>query len=161
MSSNVFLAPCDPGNFDRTVLSAIDLSDYPDHPSVLANRGHVRFWGVRKGTQNENYFEKMTTGDLVLFYQKGKYIGVGRVGVTFEDEDHWVSTTFWRNAPSYLIYTIENFDRIAVPRENLNEIFDYTDGFYPQGLIRVADNRISKNTRVVELALKKFSDRNG
>ena len=35
MESNVFLVPCDPGNFDQTVGSAINLTDYSDHPPAL------------------------------------------------------------------------------------------------------------------------------
>jgi len=119
MNSNIFLAPCDSENFDRTVLSEVDLNEYPDHPDALSAWDSVRFWGVRDGETNRNYFEKMASGDLVLFYQDGEYIGTGRIKTTFEDEEMWASKTFWKNAPSNLIYTLDDFTRISVPKKNV------------------------------------------
>lgn len=161
MSDNVFLAPCDPGNFNRTILSEVKLDEYSDYPEPLANGETVRFWGVREGKQNRNYFEKMNSGDLVLFYQDGTYVGTGWVGVTFEDEDGWVNTTFWNNAPSTLIYTIEDFTEASVPKTAVNRIFDYSPDYYPQGLTRVADKRVSKRPKAIKLALKKYTKKHG
>lgn len=161
MSSNVFLAPCDSANFDRTVGSAVDLTEYPDRPSALADGDEVRFWGAREGSRNEEYFEKMASGDLVLFYQDGAYVGTGRVGTTFEDDEGWASTNFWNDAPSRLIYTIEDFAEISVPKSAVNRIFDYAEDYNPQGLMRVADGRIDKRDRAIALALKRYSEKHG
>jgi len=157
MSSNIFLAPCDSGNFDRTVLTEVDLSEYPDHPDALLGLDKVQFWGVRDGKSNRNYFDKMTTGDLVLFYQDEEYIGTGWIKSKFEDNDMWASKTFWKNAPSNLIYTLEDFTRISVPKKNVNRIFEYDEDHYPQGLSRVAENRIEKRPVVIRRALIKFT----
>ena len=159
MSSNVFLAPCDPGNFDRTVGSEVDLSEHPNHPSALSGRDTVRFWGAREGSGNQNYFEKMEAGDLVLFYQNGKYIGTSRVGTTFRDEEEWASTTFWDGAPSHLIYTVEDFTPASVPKSAVNTIFDYVPDYNPQGLMRVAESRVDERIEAIELALKKYSEK--
>jgi hypothetical protein len=70
MSSNVFLAPCDEGN-DRTIRSEVDLSKHPSRPEEFSEIDTIRFWGVREGPNNESYFERMDSGDLVLFYQNG------------------------------------------------------------------------------------------
>jgi hypothetical protein len=118
----------------------------------------ARFWGARDGEGNRSYFEKMEEGDLVLFYQEKQYIGVGYVGTTFEDESGWVRTTFWRNAPSRLIYTIEEFSSVAVPRRKINAIFDYSEGYYPQGLTRVADHRVTKRLASIKLATERVSE---
>lgn len=158
MTTNVFLVPCDPGNFDRTVLSTVEPSDYPDSPEALADREGVRFWGARAGESNEGYFEKMEQGDLVLFYQDGNYIGVGFVGKTFVDENAWASETFWNSAPSTLIYTVEEFTPVSVPRRAVNRIFDYTADYYPQGLSRVADERINRHPLVVMRAVEKYDE---
>jgi hypothetical protein len=99
MSSNVFLAPCDAGNFDRTIVSEVDLSEYSTRPEELSEMDTVRFWGVREGSRNEDYFERMDSGDLVLFYQNGNYVGTGWAGITFEDDEQWASRTFWNDAP--------------------------------------------------------------
>lgn len=152
---DVFLAPCDPENFDRTVGSPVDLSEFPDHPDPLSEMDEVRFWGARAGSGNRNHFEKMASGDLVLFYHDGRYVGVGWVGTTFEDDDEWASSTFWRDAPSHLIYTIEDFTPVSVSRAAVNSVFDYSDGYYPQGLMRVADKRVDNRAEAIKLAVEK------
>lgn len=116
-----------------------------------------RFWGARDGKGNRSYFEKMEPGDLVLFYQDKRYIGVGFVGTTFEDDSGWVRTTFWRNAPSELIYTLEEFSSISVPRSKVNRIFDYSEEYYPQGLTRVADGRVARRLKSIKRAVEKVS----
>lgn len=159
MSSDVFLVPCDSPNFDETVVSQVDLTEYSEHPSSFGERELVRFWGVREGTQNRNYFNKMQSGDLVLFYQDGAYIGTGWIRTTFEDEDGWASTNFWRNAPSYMIYTIEDFSSVNVPKFAVNQIFDYVNDYNPEGLIRVADSRVNQSLKVIEQAVKRYSEK--
>ena len=159
MSTNVFLAPCDSPNFDDTVVSEVDLSKYPDRPSGFGDREKARFWGVREGSQNRNYFEKMQPGDLVLFYQDGTYIGTGWIGTSFEDDAEWVSTTFWRNAPSKSIYVVTDFHSVNVPKFAVNKIFDYVTDYNPDGLMRVADSRVSRSLKVIERAVNRYSEK--
>ncbi len=161
MSSNVFLVPCDPGNFDRTVGSAVDLSQYADHPPALSDVGETRLWGAREGPSNQKFFEKMESGDLLLFYQDNRYIGTGRVGTSFRDAEEWVSTTFWDGAPSQLIYTVEDFTPISVRKSAVNAIFDYVSDYNPEGLMRVAENRLDNRLEVIELAVKNYSEKHG
>lgn len=157
--ANVFLAPCDSPDFDRTVRSAVDPGEHPDRPGALEGADEVRFWGVREGSQNRSYFEKMEPGDLVLFYQDGTYVGVGFVGTTVED-DGWASETFWDDAPSEWLYTIEDFSEITVPRTAMNRIFDYDGSYTPNGLTRVADGRVTKDPAVIKHAVEKYSEKN-
>ena len=156
-SSNVFLVPCDPGNFETTVKSAVDLTEYPDRPEPLQGLDEGRFWGARSGDGNRAYFKKMTPGDLVLFYQNGNYIAVGKIGTTFEDTDGWVRAKFWKNAPSQLIYTIDEYESVLVPRAKVNTIFDYNDEYYPQGLMRVADSRVTNRVDAIKRAIEMTS----
>jgi len=93
MSANVFLVPIDPENFDRTVQSAVDLTEYDDRPDPLADLDEVRLWAVDDDSGNGSTFERMEEGDLLLFYHDGEYLATGRVGTAFEDEDRWVSST--------------------------------------------------------------------
>jgi len=140
MSSNVFVIRCDPDDFDRTVRSAVSLADYPDHPDALPEGDEVRFWGVEDGDSNQTYFEKMEAGDLVLFYQDDTYVGTGRIGTTFTDDE---------------------FTPVSVPRAAVNRIFDYADGYNPGGLMRVADDRVSTRPAAIELALEQYSEKHG
>lgn len=41
--ANVFLVPCDPGNYDRTVALPVDLSEYSDRPDPLQDMTEARF----------------------------------------------------------------------------------------------------------------------
>ena len=159
MTANVFLAPCDSPNFDRTVVTEIDLNQFPNRPSFFEEMDQVRFWGVRDGSRNRDYFEKMQRGDLVLFYQDGNYIGTGWVGDKFEDESNWASTTFWQNAPSQLLYTIKNFNQVQVPKSAVNVIFDYVSDYNPEGLMRVADNRVQRRSEVIARAIQMYSEK--
>ena len=161
MSSSVFLAPCDPENFERTVRSEVDLSEYPNHPEALSGRQSVRFWGAREGSRNVTYFEKMKPDDLVLFYQDGTYVGSGWIRLTFEDSEQWASTTFWNNAPSTLIYSVEGFTPVSVPKAAVNRIFGYDDGYTPQGLIRVAASRVDNQLAAIKRALTQYTDKHG
>lgn len=155
---NVFLVPCDPGNFDRTVQSPVDLREYPDRPTPFDEYTEARFWGVRDGEGNRSFFEKMEPDDLVIFYQDGRYIGVGYIESTFEDEEEWVRSTFWKNAPSTLIYIVREYSTISVPKAQLNTIFTYSDGYYPQGLMRVANDRVSNQVEAIKRALETVSE---
>lgn len=161
MASNVFLAPCDPGNYQRTVVNPIDPSQYSGAPDLIADRSNVRCWGVRDGDQNRTYFEKMETGDTVLFYQDGAYIGIASIRVTFEDTEGWIRTNFWQGAPSTLIYTLTDFNEIEVPRAAVNRLFDYNEETYPQGLMRVSETRIDNSPHVIKRTVEKYDAKHG
>lgn len=159
MNTNVFLAPCDAGNFDQTVLSEVTVTEFPNRPEALSELETVRFWGARKGSRNEEYFERMGSDDLILFYQDGTYVGTGWVGLTFEDDEQWASKTFWNNAPSELIYTIADFTPVSVPKTAVNRIFDYAEEYYPQGLTRVAEERRDRRPEVIKRAVEKYTEK--
>lgn len=158
-ASNVFLVTVDPENFDRTVRSQVGLNEYADRPDAITDVDTVRLWGARDGSQNEQYWAAMSPGDLLLFYHDGTFVGLGHVGVTFEDDDEWVSATFWQDAPSSLIYTVEGFRSVSVPKHAVNRIFDYSDGYNPQELMRVADDRVTKSPRAIERAIVLYDER--
>lgn len=159
MSGDVFLAPSDPENFDRTVRSAVDVSEYPDAPAAISGTDTVRFWGVRDGESNGRTFENLSSGDLVLFYQDGAYVGTAWVDTTFEDEAGLVSTTFWNDGPTSHIYTLEGFTPVSVPKSAVNTIFDYVADYNPQGLMRVAASRVDRSPAVIKRAVETYSER--
>lgn len=101
----------------------------------------------------------MESGDLVLFYQSGNYVGAGLVGITFEDDDQWASKTLWNDAPSGLIYTIEEFISVSAPKEAVNQIFDYDETYTAQGLIRVAERRFDRHPTVIRRGLEKYTEK--
>lgn len=159
MSENVFVVPIDPENFDNTVRSPVDLTEYADRPQPLSDVDETRLWAVPDDSGNGSTFERMSEGDLLLFYHDGEYVGTGRVGTTFEDDDRWVSGTFWTALPATRIYTVESFRPISVPKRGVNRIFDYSDAYTP-GFMRVADGRVTTQLDSIESALVRYTERN-
>lgn len=157
MSSNIFLARSDFEDLEQTVLSEVDVGDYPDRPEAFSEMDTVRFFGApvgRKGT-----FEKMDADDLVLFHHNGEYVGAGWVGTTFEDATQWASTAFWSDTLSTLIYTVQGFTPVSVPKPAVNRIFGYADGYTPQNLMRVAADRVANRPKAIKRALEQYTDK--
>ncbi len=159
MSENVFLVPVDPENFDRTVRSAVDLTEYDDRPEPLTAVDEARLWAVDDDSGNGSTFERMGSDDLLLFYHDGEYVATGRVGETFTDEDRWVSGTFWTAFPTTRVYTVESFAPISVPKRGVNTIFDYSKSYTP-GFMRVADSRVTRDLSTIETALDAYTKKN-
>jgi len=157
VSSNIFLARTSPADFDATVSSTVTLDEYPDIPEAIAGMETVRLF--RAPESKSDTFEKMTAGDLVLFHQDGQYVGTGWISVTFEDDQQRASSTLWKDTESSLIYTIEDFTSVAVPTTAVNRIFEYTDGYTPPNLMRVASNRVDNRLKAIEHALEQYTDK--
>ncbi|TKX60165.1 hypothetical protein EXE44_01315 [Halorubrum sp. SS7] len=159
MSENVFLVPIDPENFDRTVRTPVDLTDYPDRPEPLADLDEARLWAVDDDSGNGSTFEKMESGDLLLFYADDEYVATGRVGEAFADEDRWASGTFWTAFPTTRVYTVTDFSAVSAPKRAVNRIFDYSSSYTP-GFMRVADSRVTAELSSIESALEHYTKRN-
>ncbi|TKX45952.1 MULTISPECIES: hypothetical protein [unclassified Halorubrum] len=159
MSANVFLVPIDPENFDRTVRTPVDLTDYPDRPEPLADLDEARLWAVDDDSGNGSTFEKMESGDLLLFYADDEYVATGRVGEAFADEDRWASGTFWTAFPTTRVYTVTDFGAVSAPKRAVNRIFDYSSSYTP-GFMRVADSRVTTELSSIESALEHYTKRN-
>ena len=157
VGSNVFMAAVDPDRFDATLASPVDLSDHDDRPEALADRDDARLGGVDPGDRNEQMFERMVAGDLVLCYAGDDYVGVGRVADTFVDDDGWVAETFWDGADARLVYVLEDFAAVDVPSRVVNALFDYDAGYAPGGLIRVADSRVDSSLAALRVAVERYS----
>ncbi|WP_418280927.1 hypothetical protein [Halorubrum sp. DTA98] len=159
MSENVFLVPIDPENFEKTVRSPVDLTDYSERPEPLADADEARLWAVDDDSGSGSTFERMSEGDLLLFYHDDEYVATGRIGTTFEDDDRWVSGTFWTAFPATRVYTVESFRAVSVPKRGVNRIFDYSDAYTP-GFMRVADSRVTTQLASIESALARYTQRN-
>lgn len=160
MAPSVFLASCDAGNFEQTVRSPVDLAEYPDRPDALEGVDAARLWGVTEGG-SEGTFEKLSPDDLVLFFVDGAYVGTGRVGTIVEDDGGRLGETFWEDAASAGAFTVEGFQAVSVPKAAVNRIFEYSDGYTPQELLRVASDRVDRSPAAIELALQQYTERNG
>lgn len=156
-SPSVFLVEGDTENFEKTVLSSADLSGFTEVPEVLAGKESARLWGIPNGDSNRTYFEKMEPGDLVLFYRDGAYVGTGWVGESFEDNEHWASSSVWSNYPSQFVFLIDDFEEVSVPMEAVHRIFEYSGSYQPPSFMRVADSRVTRTPAAIKLALSRFN----
>ncbi len=158
--TNLFLAPVDSPDFEASVRTPVDLDAIEDRPDALNDTDSVRLWGTTPGTRNESNFEKLRSGDLVLFREDDSYVGIGRVGTTFEDDDGWASSRIWDDSDSTLLYTLSSYRDVSVPQSAVNRIFGYSDSYAPQGLMRVADGKVTNEPAAIELALERYTERN-
>jgi len=154
----VFLVSSDPEHFERTISEPVDLGEYDDLPDPLSGVDSARLWVVPDGTRNEETFERMLPGDLVLFYHDGQYVGVGRIGATFDDGG-WVAGSLWEAEASSNAFTVTDFVPLAIGRAAVNRLFDYGGTYVPQGLMRVSPDRVTATVPAIELAVTRFDER--
>lgn len=154
----VFLVPIDRANFEHTVVSPVDLSEYSDRPAALPGDDRVRLWGAADGTRSVDTYERMEPGDLLLFYAGGTYVGVGRVGLTVEDESGWASETLWEGTAMNHLFSVTDFASVDIPREAVNSLFEYGPDYSPGGLMRVAPDRVTASLPAIELAVRRFDE---
>lgn len=157
--SNVFMVAVDPDRFAATLESPVDLAGHDDRPAALRDRESARLGAVDPGDRNEQMFERMTAGDLVLCYAGDDYVGIGRVATTFVDDDGWAADAFWDGAEARLVYVLEDFAEVDVPARVVNSLFDYAENYSPGGLIRVADDRVDSPLAAIRVAIERYSER--
>ena len=153
----VFLVSIDPADFERTVASPVDLAAAEGRPDALAAHESARLGVAPEGSRAAETFERMAPGDLVLFYAEGGYVGVGRVGET-ADDGGWTAGSLWDGDGSPHVYTVTDFVPLDIARSAVNRLFDYGAGYTPNGLMRVAPERVTASVPAIELAVKRFDD---
>lgn len=158
--TDVFLVRCNTQDFETTVETPVDLAEADDVPANLPEK-EVRVWGVPSESGNNDYFEKMENGSVVLFHTDGVFIGVGQVGVTVRDSDQTVSDLHWSELNTSQVFTVEGFESVNVPKHAVNRIFGYSDSYTPGEVMRVADDRVSNRPEAIKLALKKYTKKHG
>lgn len=150
---NLFLAPCSRTNkentykhFVDTVLDGIDPTTYSDIPGFEQDR--VSVWGVVGG--NQSHWEKMQSGDVVLFYTKTKvYTHIGRV--IKKQESPELGQQLWTpydegrrvkdlNEPWPYIFYLTDIEEVNIPSTDFHADIGWST-YYPQSFTRVVDDR--------------------
>ncbi len=160
VGSNVFLAAVDPDRFGATLATPVDLAAESDRPAALGEFEAARVGAVEAGDRNEQMFEQMAPGDLVLCYADGAYVGAGRVATTFDDAG-WAAEALWEGADVAGGYVLEDFVELSLPARAVNSLFDYAPDYAPAGLIRVADARVGSPLAAIRVAVERYSDQRG
>ena len=94
---------------------------------------------------NESRWEKMTPGDVVLIYNKGRIRFAGEIAAKVRNKE--LSRYFWNENETggtwELMYFIVNEERTDVPIEKLNPLFGYQPHYRPQGFSMINEEAVS------------------
>jgi hypothetical protein len=105
----------------------------------------------------KQYFELMEAGDPILFYADGTFFASGRVGTTLRDREF--GETIWGSDDSGFIYTVEDYQEHSISTDEIIELLDYGDGWFPRGFMKISDaavNAILSEYSSVEEAFQTF-----
>jgi hypothetical protein len=142
--TNLYIAPIGSKGdwverFQETVASPVTLPE--NRPAELEDIDETRLWGTTMGEQKERYFDAMEAGDPVLFYADGTFFASGRVGTTLRDREF--GEAIWDSDDSGFIYTIENYQEHSISTDEVAEVLDYGDGWFPQGFTWASEAAIN------------------
>lgn len=143
--TQLWLVPVDERSFQQTLAEPIDLSDQEQKPDAFSDQARV--WGVRTDPEqgswerNRRNLDRMETGDPLLIYRNStsQYHAKGRVGPFWHTA--YIRDEFWEGGPAIDVFAVEEYEKINVEPEDINNILGYEEHFWPQGLWRVSDNR--------------------
>lgn len=143
--TQLWLVPVDEASYQATLREPINVSDVAGKPPAFPDE--TRVWGVRTDPEqgswerNTRNLERMNTGDPLLIYRnsESRYTATGRVGPFWRTE--YVRDEYWGGGPAIDIFAVDEFREIDLSRSSVNQILDYEENFWPQGLWRVADDR--------------------
>jgi hypothetical protein len=145
--NTLYLAPVGPDwidQFNETVDSRVQVPE--NGPEDLQREDEIRLWGTGSGPQKRSFFEDMSSGDVVLFYNDGEFIASGRIGTPFESDT--VGEAVWEEPESTLLFTVTDYKRITLDRDRVGRLLGYSEGWYPRGFVEVSED--ARNTLLQE-----------
>jgi hypothetical protein len=102
-------------------------------------------WGAVPGPMNELRWDKMSPGDVVLIYNRGRIRFAGEIAAKVRNKD--LARYFWREDHAgstwELMYFIVNEERTDVAIEKLNPLFRYQPSYRPQGFSMINEDAVS------------------
>lgn len=145
LSGELYLIPVSDGwlpQFNQTVMSALSLELVADVPQSLRDISADRIWGTTatESKKKQKHAEEMDTGDHILFYHDGDFIGTGIVGSTFIDRE--IGEFIWDNPDSKYIFTVEDFSTETPSIQRVWEELGYDGQPVVSGFQRVASHRL-------------------
>ena len=103
-------------------------------------------WGAVPRPMNENRWEKMSPGDVVLIYNNGRIRFAGEIAAKVRNRD--LARYFWREDEGgstwELMYFIVNEEKTDVPIEKLNPLFGYQAHYRPQGFSMINEDAVQR-----------------
>ena len=126
--------------FKQTVDTPYKFGSDVDCPESLQGREPTRIWGTQTGERNERMWEKLSPGDIMLFYSEGWFFAAGQIEETIQSRE--AGEYIWNNPASELIYTLSEYHHVAIRRSTVWDWFGYAENFTRRGLSRVSPDRV-------------------
>lgn len=131
--------------FRRTAKNGLEINE--SAPSELQDYERVRLWGTESsqptqggGGIKRTAFRNMESDDILLFYSGGEFFATARVEQKFENPE--IGAWAWDSPESEWTYTLQDFDSVNIPREEVWDLLGYDENYHPQGYSRVSDEAI-------------------
>lgn len=145
---NVFLVPSSSSaardNFQRTVLDGVGVEVIREYSDIPFSSEALPVWGTREG--NVSTWDQLREGDYLLFYQEQHYAFAARVLAVEENEP--LGRELWpdhkEGQPWKYIMYLENVFETDIPRAEINEFADYSEGFPPRGFQSLNDTAVEQ-----------------
>ena len=162
----IFLAPCSnplaQKHFQDTILNGVrfeSIEEYlkEDDKAALQGEDPLRIWGNTPGSysQRKGWID-MEPGDIVLFYQSGKFTYAGKVYHKLDNER--LSKKLWPDDKGdkrwNLIYFLQDIKGVDIPLSLIRNYSGYKPGF-------IAQRFQSMNSRGIEAILQEQSSIEG
>jgi 5-methylcytosine-specific restriction protein B len=145
MTQQLFLAPC--SNDDAyahlrdTVIRRVPTETINEFSDRSFDHDVVSVWGNRKGTKSS--WNKVETGDFLLFYRDGKYIYAAEIIDTETSTE--LSKELWPDDEGdpwkHIIYLKEPF-QIEISQDEINDLAGYAENNVCQGFQSYRDQGI-------------------
>lgn len=130
----------------RSFLPPVEIKNLED---IYHNTPFI-VWGAVPGPMNESRWEKMKPGDIVLIYNRGYIRFVGEIAAKVRSRD--LARYFWRETENRqtweLMYFIVNEEKIEVPLEKVNPLFEYQKHYRPQGFSMINEDAVENFTKL-------------
>ena len=132
-------------HFFTTIKHGVNISElksfisdsYYKQLASLYPTGNIRVWGVTNGKNNvnERKWQKISSGDVVLFFGKGGVSSCATITATLKSKDLakflWgtdSANNCWEN-----IYFLNNICEMHIPYKHLNNALNYKENYVVHG----------------------------
>lgn len=143
-------------HLERTIKNAVSFEEIKQNISnqnelqelvQALGSGPYYLWGAVPGKNNENYWSRMSRGDIAIFYVKGKKFGYW-TRILHKLRDRKLAEFLW-GKDSYgqtweLIYFLDKPKEINLPLWEFNLEHCYSLNFKPQGLAPIRDEAVQR-----------------
>ena len=120
-----------------------------DTLSHLKDRREVRLWGSEPTPRNLPHWQRISSGDLALFYKEKRYVALARIAGI--ERNPIVSRKVWGELPNgstwELLYVLGEVVTTDIPLSVFNQAFGYERIFIPLGFTVMDESRLEDFSR--------------